>query len=93
LLFSPALKYYLLQVYIMIRHSKFQSSNTARFVSVLQFQGLLFEFSKQALFTGVGCQPASQPLTWRTRVPLLAWAITFDLSGKGDPTRSELPPA
>jgi hypothetical protein len=26
-------------------------------------------------------------------VPLLVWAITFDLSGKGDPTSSKLPPA
>jgi len=26
--------------------------------------------------------------TWRTRVPLLVWAITFDLSCKGDPTSS-----
>jgi len=31
--------------------------------------------------------------TWRTRVPLLVWAITFDLFGKGGPTSSKLPPA
>jgi hypothetical protein len=46
-----------------------------------------------SFFTGVGCQPAAQPPTWRTRVPLIVWAITFDLSGKGDPTSSKLPPA
>ena len=44
-------------------------------------------------FIGVGRQPADQPPTWRTRVLLLAWAITFDLSGKQDPTSSKLPPA
>ena len=26
-------------------------------------------------------------------MPLLVWAITFNLSGKGDPTSSKLPPA
>ena len=30
--------------------------------------------------------PPPNPPTWRTRVPLLVWIITFDLSGKGDPT-------
>jgi hypothetical protein len=34
------------------------------------------------------CQPHAQPPIWRTRVSLLVWAITFDLSGKGDPTSS-----
>ena len=39
-------------------------------------------------FMGWGCQPHAQFPTWRTRVSLLVWVITFDLSGKGDPTSS-----
>jgi hypothetical protein len=35
-----------------------------------------------------GYQPHAQPPTWRTRVPLFVWVITFDLSGKGDPASS-----
>ena len=59
----------------------------------LSFRGSFFEFQQPMFFTGAGCQPAAQPSTWRTTVPLLVWAITFDLSGKGDPTSSKLPPA
>jgi len=33
------------------------------------------------------------PPSWRARVSLLVWAITFELSGIGDPTSSKLPPA
>jgi hypothetical protein len=40
------------------------------------------------VFTGAGRQPAAKPPTWRARVSLLVWAITFDLSGKEDPTSS-----
>jgi hypothetical protein len=43
-------------------------------------------FSQRVFFMGWGCQPHAQPPTWRTRVSLLVWAITFDLSGKGNPT-------
>jgi len=32
-------------------------------------------------FTGWDCQPHAQPPTWRTRVSLSVWVITFDLSG------------
>jgi hypothetical protein len=36
-----------------------------------------------------GVMSASRPTpTWRTRVPLLVWVISFDLSGKGDPASS-----
>jgi len=71
-------------------------------VPILKHRQARFRFTLQRLilwvfvtniFTGVGRQPASQPPTWRTRVPLLVWAITFDLSGKEDPTSSKLPPA
>jgi hypothetical protein len=36
------------------------------------------------LFTEWGHQPP----TWRARVSLFVWIITFDLSGMGDPTSS-----
>ena len=32
-------------------------------------------------FYGVGFQTHAQPLTWRTRLPLLVGVVTFDLSG------------
>ena len=35
-----------------------------------------------------GCQPYAQPPTWRTRISLLVWVITLDLSGMGGPTIS-----
>jgi hypothetical protein len=37
-------------------------------------------------FTGLGCQPHAKPPTWRTRVSLFVYIMTFDLSGMGDPT-------
>jgi hypothetical protein len=40
------------------------------------------------VFTGLGCQPNAQPLTWRTRVSLLVWNLTLYLSGLGDPASS-----
>ena len=35
-----------------------------------------------------GCQPHTQPPTWRTRVSLFVWVIALDLSGMGGPTSS-----
>lgn len=43
----------------------------------MQLWGLLYI----NVFTRWGCQP----LTWRTRVSVSVWHITFDLSGMGDP--------
>jgi hypothetical protein len=40
------------------------------------------------VFTGLGCQPNAQPPTWRTRMSLLVWNLTLDLSGLGDPASS-----
>jgi hypothetical protein len=37
---------------------------------------------------GLGCQPNTQPPTWRTRVSLLVRNLTLDLSGLGDPVGS-----
>jgi hypothetical protein len=53
--------------------------------------GLFYHFlqSQQLkLFTGWGHQLHAQPPTWRTRVSLFVWIITFDLSSMGDPTSS-----
>jgi hypothetical protein len=36
----------------------------------------------------VNPMPNPQPPTWRTRVSLLVWNITLDLSGLGDPASS-----
>jgi hypothetical protein len=49
---------------------------------------LLLGFITMIIFMVWGCQPHAQPPTWRTRVPLLVWAITFDLSDKWDPASS-----
>ena len=35
-------------------------------------------------FSGWSRRPHTQPPTWRTRVSLFVWVITFDLSGLGD---------
>jgi hypothetical protein len=40
------------------------------------------------LFTGWGWKPHAQPPTWRARVSLFVWIVTFDLSGMGDRTSS-----
>jgi hypothetical protein len=41
------------------------------------------EVSRQSLsFIGWGCQPHAQPPTWRTRVSLFTWVVTFDLSDR-----------
>jgi hypothetical protein len=45
-------------------------------------------FSTVKAFAGWGRQPHAQPPTWRARVSLFVWIITFDLSGMGDPTSS-----
>ena len=39
-------------------------------------------------FPGWGRYPHAQNPTWRTRVSLFVWVITFDLSGLGDPASS-----
>ena len=41
----------------------------------------LRSFSTNISFTGWHYQPHAQPPSWRTRVSLLVWIITFDLSG------------
>jgi hypothetical protein len=40
------------------------------------------------IFMGWGCQTHAQPPTWKTRISLFVWVITFDLSDRGDPTSS-----
>jgi hypothetical protein len=45
-------------------------------------------FSAEFFLYGVGCQNHAHPLSWRTRVSLFVWVITFDLSGMGGAARS-----
>jgi len=45
-------------------------------------------FPERKFFSGVGSYPHAQPPTWRTRVSLFVWVITFDLSGLDDPASS-----
>jgi hypothetical protein len=45
-------------------------------------------FSTEHLFVGWGYQPNAQHTTRRTRISLLVWVITFDLSGMVCPTSS-----
>jgi hypothetical protein len=40
------------------------------------------------LFTELGRQPHAEPPTWRARVSLFVWIVTFDLSSMRDPTSS-----
>ena len=35
-----------------------------------------------------GAGPSTQPQTWRTSVSVFVWVLSFNLSGKGDPTSS-----
>ena len=54
------------------------------FHPVSNFRSFLTDIS----FRRWSCQPHSQPLTWRTRLSLFLWVITFDLSLTGGPTSS-----
>jgi hypothetical protein len=45
-------------------------------------------FHNVTFFTGWGHQPHAQPPTWRTRVSLFIWVISFDLSGISAPASS-----
>jgi len=44
--------------------------------------------STNIFFMGWGCQPHAQPPTWRTRISLFVWVITFDLTGMDGLTSS-----
>jgi hypothetical protein len=48
----------------------------------------LYRLLNKFVFTGLGCQPNVQPPTWITRVSLLVWNLTLDLSGLGDTASS-----
>jgi hypothetical protein len=45
-------------------------------------------FSTELFLWGGVVIPMPNPTTWRTRVFLFVWVITFDLSGMGGPTSS-----
>jgi len=72
--------------YKQTSHSKFSLVNpfSCWVVFVVSTWFPILEASQQKMFfMGLGCQPNSQPPTWRSRVPLFVWAITFHLSGLG----------
>jgi hypothetical protein len=48
----------------------------------------LWGFLNIDFFPEWGCQPHTQPPTWRTRVSLFVWGITFVQSGLGGPASS-----
>jgi hypothetical protein len=45
-------------------------------------------FLNNLIFMVWGCQPHTQPPTWKTRVSLFAWLLPLNLSGLGGPTSS-----
>ena len=45
-------------------------------------------FIRHKLFTWRACRFHAQTAIWRTRISLLFWVITFDLSGMGAPASS-----
>jgi hypothetical protein len=52
-------------------------------------EAIITGFLTILLFYGDGVvSPMPQHPTWRTRVSLFVWVITFDLSGMGDPASS-----
>jgi hypothetical protein len=51
-------------------------------------RGFSWGFETNPSFTGRSCHPHAQTPTWRTRVSLLVWVITFGLSGMGAPASS-----
>jgi hypothetical protein len=53
-----------------------------------QYNFQLYRLLNKFVFTGLGCEPNTQPPTWRTRVSLSVWNLTLDLSGLGDPASS-----
>ena len=61
---------------------------TPPFVPIYSWSEASLRFSEHRFFSRVGSSPHAQPPTSRTRVSLFVWAITFDLSGLGDPASS-----
>jgi hypothetical protein len=53
---------------------------------------VFLEDSQQKIFYEVGLYLHVQPPAWRTRVSLVLWVITFDLSGMGDLAVATIPP-
>ena len=76
-----------LQFWTVLRCSMYQKSNPFLFsqmafrLSILSVASLRFS----TFFMGWGCRPHAQPPTWRTRISLFVWVITFDLSCMGGP--------
>ena len=81
---SPVPHTHILQIFLPLANPR-----SCCIVFVVSVRFLTSEASQGMLFMGWGCQPHVQPPTWRTSLSLLAWVITFDLSGMGRPTNSD----
>jgi hypothetical protein len=87
---------YKIQLFFKMMVMSASSSWALQSVVDFGFQYIFLPFLKAQLyrplnrfvFTGLGCQPNAQPPTWRTRVSLLVWNLTLDLSDLGDPASS-----
>ena len=62
--------------------------HSSLFAALLFHLKHLWGFLNISFFPGWGHHPHAQPPTWRTRMSLFVWVITFDLSGLGDPASS-----
>ena len=60
----------------------------ASFKIVLKHPASNFRSSSTEQYLWGGLSAPVQPPTWRTRVSLFVWVITFDLFGMGGPTSS-----
>jgi hypothetical protein len=95
LLFQSAISQ---QSYLLQCHQSIRTFSTSCFKILLamiehsRFLSSFFVFVTSCFHRGRSLALRPTP-TWKTRVPLLIWAITFDLSGKGDPTSGKLPSA
>ena len=63
------------------------SLHPGRLLFVKPIQGI-WGFLNANSFPRCGHHPHTQPPTWRTRVSIFVWVITFDLSSLGDPASS-----
>jgi len=81
-----------LRSWIMFEHSTCQKSIPFPFSQVIVYllnsSEASLRFPERKFFSGVGSYSHAQPPTWRTRVSLFIWVITFDLSGLGDSASS-----
>ena len=90
ILLSPAVLFHL--IVDVIEHSMYRKSVPFPCNQVVVYLLIPTEASLRSsehrFFPGWGRYPHTHPPTWRTRVSLSVWVITFDLSCLGDPASS-----